>query len=508
MPRVLCAYFPNWPLQRWRHHQPQLRQRPVALAEPTTAARPRIVTCCAEAARLGYRPGKPLAEAWAIAPSLVLRTLDPEGDRRALEALAVWFGRFSPSVGLEDGPAPESLLADVTGCALLFDGEARLVERAEGQLRENGWQACLALAETVGAAWAVAHYAATPAVVPPEATEAALRPLPVAALRLPGDTLALLSELGIERIGQLLELPRAEVPARFGPTVLLQLDRALGRLPELFLPHRPSSPIEACCRFEYATDQGNVLRHALEQLIDDIQGALERRQLGACQLECSLWGETALGARLEVRLFRPTQARAHLAALLHARLEQVPLAEPIAAIRLRVVAAEPLGGQQASLVEQTAGSRDLALLIDRLSNELGREAVVRPVLVPDPQPEYACRFEPLIGREHSRQATAGLGPSPASGLGTAAGRPLHLWDTPVRIEVLRAVPAGAPVRFRWAGKDHRVAHSRGPERIATGWWRGRDVHRDYYVVTTEAGTRYWLFRNREDGSWFLHGCFD
>ena len=39
----------------------------------------------------------------------------------------------------------------------------------------------------------------------------------------------------------------------------------------------------------------------------------------------------------------------------------------------------------------------LTALIDPLSNSLGREAVTRPRLVPDPQPEYACRFEPLPG---------------------------------------------------------------------------------------------------------------
>ena len=47
----------------------------------------------------------------------------------------------------------------------------------------------------------------------------------------------------------------------------------------------------------------------------------------------------------------------------------------------------------------------------------------------------------------------------------------------------------------------------GPERIETGWWRGDDVRRDYYVVETDAGTRWWIFR-RHDGQWFVQGCFD
>jgi len=35
------------------------------------------------------------------------------------------------------------------------------------------------------------------------------------------------------RIGDLIELPRADLPIRFGPEVLRRLDQALGRLPEV-----------------------------------------------------------------------------------------------------------------------------------------------------------------------------------------------------------------------------------------------------------------------------------
>ena len=47
-----------------------------------------------------------------------------------------------------------------------------------------------------------------------------------------------------------------------------------------------------------------------------------------------------------------------------------------------------------------------------------------------------------------------------------------------------------------------------PERIQTGWWRGRTVGRDYYRVETACGRRFWLFRRLRDGRWFLHGAFE
>jgi protein ImuB len=69
-------------------------------------------------------------------------------------------------------------------------------------------------------------------------------------------------------------------------------------------------------------------------------------------------------------------------------------------------------------------------------------------------------------------------------------------------------PDGPPVSFHTKAHRHEVARSWGPERIETGWWRGRPVRRDYYRVETTTGRRYWLFRQLDDGRWYLHGTFE
>jgi len=89
------------------------------------------------------------------------------------------------------------------------------------------------------------------------------------------------------------------------------------------------------------------------------------------------------------------------------------------------------------------------------------------------------------------------------------------------LEVLAIVPDVAdagrpPARFRHGGGPHQmgqmgkevtVAAAHGPERIETAWWRGPIVRRDYYVVETDSGERFWVFRRLKDGAWFLHGVF-
>jgi len=78
---------------------------------------------------------------------------------------------------------------------------------------------------------------------------------------------------------------------------------------------------------------------------------------------------------------------------------------------------------------------------------------------------------------------------------------------PLRLEVVSVAPDGPPVRFRLGGQTHEVVKAHGPERIETAWWRGPTVRRDYYVVDTETGARFWLFRRLRGGGWFLHGLF-
>jgi protein ImuB len=70
------------------------------------------------------------------------------------------------------------------------------------------------------------------------------------------------------------------------------------------------------------------------------------------------------------------------------------------------------------------------------------------------------------------------------------------------------MPDGPPLRFSARAREHRIAATWGPERIETGWWRGRPVGRDYYCVETQSGRRFWLFRRLRDDKWFLHGTFE
>ena len=68
--------------------------------------------------------------------------------------------------------------------------------------------------------------------------------------------------------------------------------------------------------------------------------------------------------------------------------------------------------------------------------------------------------------------------------------------------MLATVPEGPPRCFDWRGARQVIVECVGPERLETGWWRGRHVRRDYYRVTCESGRQCWLFRDPDMGKWY------
>lgn len=57
-------------------------------------------------------------------------------------------------------------------------------------------------------------------------------------------------------------------------------------------------------------------------------------------------------------------------------------------------------------------------------------------------------------------------------------------------------------------RERELELLRGPERIETGWWDGREVTRDYFVARDAHGVRLWIYRDRRaPKNWYVHGLF-
>jgi protein ImuB len=498
----MCVWFPNWPIQRLHHTQPELSRTELVLFAGLHQ-RPLVVVCTAKAQRLGVYSGQPLAEAKALLPRALFLPADLAGDRTALCQLALDFQRFSPFVGLEEGAYPESLLSDVTGCTHLWNGEERFLRSVRNYWRKRGYQIQLSLAGSLGAAWALAH-SMTSSLVPAGDEEVTLSPLPVTALRLPPTALEPLEALGLVTIGDVLRLPRETLASRFGVILPDRLDQVLGRLAETFVCEQLKEPMTSVREWEVPIEDVFVLGLACREMLRDLLSLAERHGMGIQELEGKLQTESG-PLTIEIKLVEPTRDVGHLAQLIELQLERQTWSGGIIAVRWDALRLGRLEQAQGSLFHEdseTKTSRSFNTLVERLSSRLEANAVLRVEFVADSQPEHVVRLVPWT--KTKPPDTDGFMPLPEQ----SRGRPCRLFGSPVPIEVASIVPDGPPIRMVWKRDDCRVVRSWGPERIATGWWRAVDIERDYYRAEWEDGTQVWVYRDQRNGRWFLHGFFD
>jgi protein ImuB len=509
-PRLLSLWLPRLStdrIVRWREQSAPL----VIYGKRGNAE---LILAVDEAAeRLGLAPGLALAQARAMHPTIEAIEEDAEADAALLDSIADWCLRYTPLVACD---APDGLLLDIGGCTHLYGGERALIADLAARLERAGFAFRIAVAGTIGAAHAAAH-CGEPASYDTGEERALLSPLPLTALRLPSETVTGLARVGLKRIGDIIDLPRSPLAARFGAELLRQLDRALGREHEPLNPRLPVAPYVVEQRFAEPIAREEDVLGTVERLAARLQVALERRGDGARRIELTLFRTDGELRRIAAGCSRPLRAPEQIRGLFVERLtalaDEFDPGFGFDMARLSVMVAEAAPPEQIGIGNEEDAA-ELDRLIDRLSARLGARRVRRLIAQDSHVPEIAAACLPaqMTGTDDGWPAyrhycvEAELAP-----------RPLRLLARPEPIEAVAEVPDGPPLRFRWRRALHEVIAADGPERIEGAWWSEHGgPARDYFRVEDKSGLRFWLFRsglyrNLAHGAaaptWFLHGTF-
>jgi len=465
--------------------------------------REEIVAACPAAVALGVSVGMAATHARALVSHLDFRAAEPEADARLLDRLALLaVRRWSPIAAVAP---PDGLWLDLTGCDHLHGGEQRFCQRLRAFCQRAGFTARVAIADTAGAAHALARFAgAECTIVPRGATLRAISGLPVAALRLEPAALAAARRFGFETIADLVPVARGPLARRLGLPALTRLDQALGGTAEPITPGEdPAMPMVER-RLVEPIGTGEAIAQVMADLLSEMAELLQARGVGARSLRfCALRvdGEEQVVA---IGTSRPTREAAHLLRLLKLRIERIDPGLGLEQFRLVAPHVEPLGAVDLGAI--LAGDRhvrDPARLVDVVAGRIGEAAVYRIAPVDSHVPE---------------RATMRTSPIAVPGSWPRWQRPVRLFARPEPLwAVLALLPDQPPRRFEWRGRAHKVVGGDGPERIHGEWWR-RDAEvwavRDYFRIEDADGGRFWVFR-RGDGvdnatgdlSWWIHGVF-
>ena len=530
MRRIMYLWLPHWPIDRLRLSHRKGSATPAEKVPFATvsdiAGRRLLAAVNPAAAAAGLAPGMPLADALSFLPSLATALTEPAEDVAALRRLAEWCGRYSPWTAPDK---MDGVRIEITGSAHLWGGEEALAADLMNRLDRRGVAGRIAIADTLGAAWAVARFAETAeriAIQPPGELRAALAPLPVEALRLDPPTVQGLRRVGLKRIGDLYAMPRDALAQRFGEVVAEALDRALDNLPEPLSPlgEAPSRRVRLSFA-EPITELADMML-ATERLTADLVHRLAREGTGARRLDLAFHRVDGRVERIRLGPARPSRDPRHLAALFKERFDTVDPGLGIEDMILAAFAVEPLPPEQIGIFGHTIGeSADgIAPLLDRLGNRLGLDALSRLEPRESHIPERASVRVPIsvapakAGIQGSRPCRQlPLDSRFRGGDGIRPPRPIRLFEPPEPVEAFWVLPDDPPFRFTWRRRRHRIMRADGPERIAEEWWQPEasgdvDAIRDYYRVEDEAGRRFWLFRAGLHGGdhklrWFIHGVF-
>lgn len=437
----------------------------------------KVIQACPAARGLGVGAGMRLKTAVSLAPDLGIVRADQQQEARILEDQARWLYRYAAHIVLVP---PNGLLAEVGSLQRLYGGLPAVWKTLEGVLHERQLTAWPALGHTPLAARLIARNGKGEPTYDNSHILHTLGKMPLLAAEFDGRTCSRLQRLGLNTLGEVFNLPPAEMARRLSPETLAYIQKIQGSRPDPQAPWQPPHYFRQQADFMQDIEQSQGLLFPLQRILSELEKDLCWRQQDTDCLLLVLQHRNAEPTRLRIRTSGPEHRAEAFLSLISLRFEQQPLQAPVVSLRLtvkRFLGREAPGGQ-----DLLGESQDLDeawhTLMSRLQARLGDNALKQLAPRKDHRPERAWSASEVRRTKRTMAATTGQLPR----------RPLWLLSGP---QPLTETPR---------------AWFTGPERISGGWWDGQRVHRDYYIAQLNSGQLAWVFRDVREG-WFVHGWF-
>ena len=496
--RFVSIWFRHLTTDWFTIRNPALKTIPFVLAAPDHG-RMKITAVNTLAQAQGIETGITVADARVLIPTLQVLDDKPDLPEKLLTSIGKWCIRYTPVAAIDP---PGGLILDASGCTHLWGGEKEYLDDIVSRLKSRGYNVRAAMADTIGAAWAVARFGKTTPVIPPGEQQTALLSLPPAALRLDLPTLLKLHKLGIFTIGRFIHIEGAALRRRFGKEMLLKLHQALGYEEEVIQPLQVAAPCHERlpCLEPIVTATG--IEIALKQLLATLCTRLQQEGKGLRKAVFKGYRADGKVEQLETGTNRPSNNAAHLFKLFEIIISRIEPGPGIELFILEAPVTEDASPFQESLWGGAGSLEDInvAELLDRLGGRIGAANI--------------HRYLPLehYWPERSVKPAASLREKPTTAWRVERPRPINLLPVPEPVEVTAPIPDYPPMLFLYKGKRHKIIKADGPERIEREWWIEKGEHRDYYTVEDEEGRRYWLFRSghytgNKSTPWFIHGFY-
>jgi protein ImuB len=534
-------FIPDFSLQAVLRHDPELRERAVALVD-SEFARPLVVQLTSAAQAEGVCTGLTASQAMARCAGLTIKSRSAAQEESATEVLLQTAYAFSPNI---ESTAPGVCTLELKGLNFGSKGNSveQWAEKIAQVLAQFYIEAKIGFAPTPELALLAARNVGE-SVLP--AATLAIESFPVSSLEPPPEILEIFQRWGIRTVSELLALGKDQVTERLGPAAAELFNRVSPDSPRPLKLVVPTEEFAEQMEFENEIETTEPLLFVLRRFVEQLSRRLELIYLVVAEFHLQLG--LSSGAKYE-RLFKipaPTGNIEILFRMLQTHLETVRTDSPITSLRLAARPALP-EAQQFGLFESTLRDpNQFAETVARLTGLCGADRVGTPELLsthkPDSfamaAPEFHSHVEILEGKQRRRSADIPVR-SPACGgmndqhgqfsssAGVASPSPIGWERAGVRagvhgegkqkigLQLRRFRPAllshiefrdEKPSLLRSHVFTGAIVYTRGPFFSSGNWWDSGRWAREEWDIETSDGSLFRIFRSAE--GCFVEGVYD
>ena len=323
-----------------------------------------------------------------------------------------------------------------------------------------------------------------------------LNACPIAHLEVEQKLISQLHNCGFENLADIESVSSAELGHRFGNELLLYLDQLWGRITDPQIALTPPETFETSADFAEPIRNLNWIKQQLDRLLSDLQHFITQRQLVCRSFTWRFYHENnRLLKTVTIGLSATQNKLETFRQLTDLKLASIQLDWEFSSIELSSSQLIPIQLFHDDLFDPKIDQQQFNQLIDKLSSRLGHNALFRVTTAPEHLPEL-CNDRQYAVQEPTNNHKYLIDTDHKTPSNQLLDQPLWLLENPQRLAQQHTQPL----------HEGPLSIIHGPDRVTSHWW-SKLQSRDYFIARQCNGRLLWIFFDRGERSWFLHGLF-
>lgn len=462
------------------------------------------------AQHVGIKIGHAIEHARMLKPDLKIIDRQIELETEKLQKLSVWAYRYTSHISVYDD---HTLLLEIGRSFDFFKGIDAIQNLILADLERLDVDVKYGLAHTPKAAhllsfgqhkhqyknWNETDYKT-------HIEESLLRNLAIS-----DKTFGQLNNCGFHLLKDIRDVSKAQLGARFGKPLIVYLEQLMGDIADPQTLHCTPETFKANIDFAEPISNRAWIQQQIDRLLTDLVTFVNSRQLVCRSLTWHFFNEhgsseqsrnenSHLTNSVTIGLNINTITLKNLQQLTDLKLSTLALKWAFSSIELSSEDLIPKNLFYQDLFDPTADQEEFNQLIDKLSSRLGNTAIYGLGMADEYLPELANvrnHYASQAASTNRRQAAAQLISKPAAQTNTSQqDEPVWLLRQPQKLRKKHSQP------------EHHgeLKFIHGPNRISSHWWQALQS-RDYYIARQNTGRLLWIYYERSQQNWYLHGLY-